>query len=352
MSYNNGVGLNHVGAYQASGRPWCKHFTITGAQTGFIEFPNVTKSIWAHVDYNGTGHSVQFAFCEPTRAVNMRDSARDYLEASSFSLAETSVSFWFKFDGASPPQEIRLANLTDDLGNQIYITNRDTTKIRLLIVSPTTPTPIPPENYADVQVGLTGDVWYNIVLTCSNGEQCVYFNGEKIIELEISLGTLTNLYFGSDAVNFDGAYSQMYFFDKALSEAEVSELYTTSARLNPNDHSASDNLLSYWATDDGAYGKFASNPDTTGLVKDRKSNNDLVLRGGSNTLTFEDGWTIGNALESHSITSTGHTQISFPFKCNKIFYSTSNNLQFSMFASLTNIPASQMFPLTGPGIDE
>ena len=349
MSYNNGVGLNHVGAYQASGRPWGKHFTTTGAQAGFIEFPNVTKSIWAHVDVGGTGHSVQFAFCEPTRAVNMRDVQSDYLEASPFSLSEASVSFWFKFDGALPA-EIRLVDLRDDDGNKIIIANRNTTKIRLIIIPPIGS--VPPGNFDDVEVGLTRDVWYNIVLTCSNGEQCVYFNGEKIIELEVSLGTLTNLYFGSDAVNFDGAYSQMYFFDKALSEAEASELYTTSARLNPNDHSASDNLLSYWATDDGVYGKFASNPDTAGLIKDRKSNNDLVLRGGSNTLTFEDGWTIGNALESHSTTSTGHTQISFPFKCNKIFYSTSDALDFSMFASLTNIPASQMFPLTGPGIDE
>jgi len=345
MSYNNGVGLNHVGAYQASGRPWCKHFTTTGAQSGFIEFPNVTKSIWAHVDVGGTGHSVEFAFCEPTRAVNMPDKfnpGEGYLSTTIGPLTEFTISLWFKFD--SLPLEIRILDVVDDSLNRLRLQNKTYNNIRLANVGTG-------GGFTEYAANLETDKWYNAVITASPGEQKLYFNGDLVIERTVSFGSFHRLLLGSDEGNFNDAYSQIYLFNKALSEAEVSELYTTSARLNPYDHSASDNLLSYWATDDGAYGKFASSPDTDTLIRDRKSSNDLSLTG-PGVMTFEDGWTIGNALESHSTTSTGHTQISFPFKCNKIFYSTSNTLQFSMFASLTNIPASQMFPLTGPGIDE
>jgi len=336
MTFKYNVGLQNVGSYQVSGRPWCKHVLTTGAATGFIEFPSVTQNIHCHVDDGGTSATTQFAFCEPSRAVNMPNTL-DYLSTSLSANSEYSLSLWFKFDTLA---DQRIVEFLDDNGLSIRVQSRNTTRLRIIIGAIV-------DDSAPV---LVAGEWNNIVFSVSSNSQKLFFNGQFLLELTESISNIDTLRLGSNSVNFDGAYSTMFLFNKVLSSNEVSELYTTAARLHPSLHSAAENLVSHWATNDGAYGQYSSQPDTTIIVYDRVSSNDLSLSGGA--MTFEDGFTIANALARHSATVAGHDEVTFPFKARRLLYSVDKAVNISFVAALTNIPSSRMFPLTGPGIDE
>lgn len=336
MTFNYSVGLQNVGSYQVSGRPWCKHVLTPGASTGFIEFPSVTQNIHCHVDDGGTSATTQFAFCEPSRAVNMPNTI-DYLSTPLSANSEYSISLWFKFDTLV---DERIVEFLDNSGLSIRVQSRNNDRLRIIINT---------IQDTSASVLIVGE-WNNIVFSVSSNSQKLFFNGQLLLELSESISAINTLRLGSDTANFDGAYSTMFLFNKALSSSEVSELYTTAARLNPSLHSASENLVSHWATNDGTYGQYSSQPDTTTIVYDRVSSNDLNLSGGA--MIFEDGFTIVNALARHSVTVAGHDEVTFPFKSRRLFYSVDKAVNISFVAALTNIPASRMFPLTGPGIDE
>ena len=60
-SYKAEVGLNHVPAYQASGRPWASGSIDAASGYVRLEFPFVTR--WVYVTNHGTG-SVKVGFSE------------------------------------------------------------------------------------------------------------------------------------------------------------------------------------------------------------------------------------------------------------------------------------------------
>ena len=74
MSFNYTAGLNNVGSFQVSGRPWLKTVAFSGAEGKFYEFPNVTDYIKIMNDVNGSkSANLDIVFCEPRRSVNMAD---------------------------------------------------------------------------------------------------------------------------------------------------------------------------------------------------------------------------------------------------------------------------------------
>ena len=149
----------------------------------------------------------------------------------------------------------------------------------------------------------------------------------------------------------------MSLFAVALNDDEVYEMYQKSNRLSSlQTHSRADDLVSFWDFESNLYKNYVSNPDDGLNVYDRISDHDLSWNAGGSTLpaaaTYALGSVSGRALRNHSISLTGHTEIHLPFKTTGIIYSSSNSDDFSLFASLTSIPASRMHELTGPGIDE
>ena len=60
-SYKADVGLNHVPAYQASGRPWASGSIAAASGYVRLEFPYVTR--WIYITNHGTG-SVKVGFSE------------------------------------------------------------------------------------------------------------------------------------------------------------------------------------------------------------------------------------------------------------------------------------------------
>jgi hypothetical protein len=98
------VGLHNVGSFQVSGRPWLKSYLNTTAGYTFIEFPNVTKSIYIHNDHSGAGKEVTVMFCKPIRSIDMNTS--NYFSSNISSSEELTVSTWIKFDLLPPDQRV------------------------------------------------------------------------------------------------------------------------------------------------------------------------------------------------------------------------------------------------------
>jgi hypothetical protein len=92
-------------------------------------------------------------------------------------------------------------------------------------------------------------------------------------------------------------------------------------------------------------------------VYDRVSSNHLTWNdGGSATpldATYVPSRIIENAFDRHSLTETGHQELTLNCKSKGILARFANaNDELSVYASLTNIPSERMYDLTGPGIDE
>ena len=111
MSSRYTTGLQNVGSYQVSGRPWLKNHAFTGVESKFYEFPNVTDYIKVA---NGGANNLDIAFCEPRRSVNMANHpSNEHLSTSITAAQEVTLSMWVKFETlASTPGDVRLANFT------------------------------------------------------------------------------------------------------------------------------------------------------------------------------------------------------------------------------------------------
>lgn len=341
MSSFYNVGLQNVGSYQVAGIPFASHYgPSTSGEVVYFEFPNVSKSIYMHFDDNANGHSVDYAFCEPKRAINFGGTS-EYLNATFSATNQLTFSTWVKLE--STISGVVYVEILGANGARIQTTGTSRLRIRVNAQNSDSTT----------LIGSAGD-WVNLTLTVNGTTNKIYLNGNFVIESTADAGSGHNeLSLGGDSASgYDGIYDEAVLFSTAFSDDEVLELYNEGRYLKTSNHSRVSDLVSRWDFEDNNYKSFYSTPDTTSLIYDRISGNNLSLVG-STPLTFVDGRLIENALDRHSLTETGHQELTLNCKAKGILARfNDNNDELSVFASLTNIPASRMYDLTGPGIDE
>lgn len=336
------VGLGNVGSYQVSGRPWLKNFNKAAPGYEYIEFPNVTKCLNIHNDTSNS-QVVTVMFCKPTRSIDM--GTTNYFSSSISSSEELTVSIWIKFDDITTDQ--RVVSFKNSSGHETRVqTSFGNNQWRIFTNDGGSPA-----------VGISSaftfslDTWMNLAFTTSNGERKLYVDGELVAtESTKTISALETIELGNSSTNFNGFYSTTGLFSKVFSQQEVTEIYTKESRLDPTTHSQSKYLQSLWLFDDGTFISL-SPADTVTAIYDRVGNNNLT-NGGTGTGTFENGWTIDNAEARHSWDISGLQGVQGSVKTKRVLLKHDNAGYISVFASLTNIPASRMHELTGPGIDE
>ena len=336
------VGLSNVGSYQVSGRPWLKNFDKVAPGYEYIEFPNVTKCLNIHNDA-GSSQVVTVMFCKPTRSIDM--GTANYFSSSISSSEELTVSIWIKFDDITIDQ--RVVSFKNSSGHETRIqTSISNNQWRIFTNDGGTPA-----------VGISSaftfslDTWVNLVFTTSNGERKLYVDGELVVtENNKTISALETIELGNTGTNFNGFYSTTSLFSKTFDQQEVTELYTSAARIDPSLHSQVKYLQSSWLFDDGTFISL-SPADTVSTIYDRVGSNNLT-NAGTGTGTFANGWTIDNAEARHSWDISGLQGVQGSVKTKRVLLKHDNAGYISVFASLTNIPASRMHELTGPGIDE
>lgn len=347
MSFRYTVGLQNVGSYQVSGRPWLKTAAFSGVQSIFYEFPNVTDFIKVINDVNGDTANLDIVFCEPRRSANMPD-GNEYLSTSITATQEVTLSMWVKFDVlANPtPGDVRIANFTGT-GVDIRVQTRNVDEIRTVVSSGGTTTATTSTS------PLAINEWFNMIFVVKSGDSKIYLNGQLLTET-VNTQTISaafdNLSLGSTSSNNDGSYSNIYLFNRALTESEIAKVYNGSYKTSPDNSSIIPDLTSWWAFEDNNYKTFFTQADTTTTIFDRVSSNNLVLDSGA--LTFEDGYQLDNALSRHKITLVDQQEITLNCKAKQIFLRSTADVDVSICAGLTGIPAARMYELTGPGIDE
>ena len=329
------VGLQNVGSYQVSGRPWLKSNSIVDGEVQTHSFPNVTKEI--HVCNNHSSHTLNVAFPEPRRAVNMPDGDEDF--STTFTEVDTlSFGIWFKFDG-SLPTAARIVDLRGSSGSasgSLRIQNRNA-KLRLFI--------------NDTQVAetsgnvLVANTWYHIVVTTINSPAStkVYLDGQLILSNGTAPSSdFAQILLGSLSGNFDGFYSDGVLFDTDITLAQVAALYGGLGSSDPRDHSEASNLVSWWAFEDNFYKNYFSTDDTGTLILDRVGSSNLSIDTGA--ATFGNGRFIGTSFTTGQyFTLDGQRQVDISAKC--IFMAVQcdgGTLVYNIFSSLTGIPAERM----------
>lgn len=339
MTFKYNVGLQNVGSYQVSGRPWCKHFTTTPGEYRYVQFPNVTKSIFSHFEENSNGHKIKLAFCEPRTAMDMPND-KEYFATTGLNLSEITVSFWVKNPGIST----RIIQFN----NNSFMTINSSGYLLLYV-----------EGTAGSAISISQTEWTMVSLSMKDGEQKVYLDGQEVDTASNSLTqAITELSIGTTVagVNSNGLYDDMLLFNQVLTSEEVLELYSLTSLNDYKNHSRAESLVSFWDFEANTYKEYYSNPDDGRTVYDRVSNFDLQWNAGSSTTPADATYTtsriMDNAFDRHAVTLSGHEEITLPFKTSGLVWYSTNADNFSLYASLTNIPASRMHELTGPGIDE
>ena len=337
------VGLQHVGSYISSGRPFMKtNASLSDGDTEYIKFPNVTKKI--RVKNHSTSGALKIGFADNARrAYNMPDGT-GFLETSFANATSLTVSFWMKPLYVSPQTSVlRILQLGSTALTRLQGTG--TGGLRFFVDNA-------PFNSSD-NLYSSGN-WSQITVVIDGSNNKVYVDGELAITNTTAapISGFSELSIGADATNFDDIYDEMYLFNVALTPEEVTELYAEGTYFDPRNHSQSENLVSWWTFEDNGYRTYFPTGDTITSINDRVGSNNLAKQGGG-TGTFVNGRQLDKAIDSHSLILSPGAEIELDVKTKSMFlFSDGATQNFDVYASLTNIHSERMYDLTGPGIDE
>tara|TARA_R110001592_G_scaffold174986_2_gene413981 strand:- start:1333 stop:2430 length:1098 start_codon:yes stop_codon:yes gene_type:complete len=358
------VGLQNVGSYQVSGRPWLKDISLSLGTRTLLEFPNVTNQIEISNDLAGNGATsiLDVMFCEPRRAVDMSNSsgASDYYLASISATYTFSTAMWVQIDPVIAIAPMRFISIEGaDIELRVQLHSAPST-FKFLLFDKGVPTSLGSDTFTFTPAQ---GQWIHMAITVSTaGDFKLYFNGSEVAAFNynhVSAGRDFNvLHLGDDSgVTFEGVYDEISLFSSDLSAAEVSEIYNSGNYYDSRKFSGGANLLSFWDFEDNNYKTFYTSADTVGTINDRVGSSNLVFQGGNNP-SFVDGRLIQNAEARHKIQLVGGESITLQCKTKQILLSCPDGhagataTDLAVCTSLTGIPANRMFELSGTGIDE
>ena len=343
MSFVYTAGLNNMGSYQVSGRPWLKSTTsLADGLTEYLTFDNVTKKV--RVKNHSTSGKLRVGFADNARrAYNMPDST-GRLDASFSAATAFTVSFWIKPLDASAASIARILQLGPNDDTRIQGTGTGGLKFFVSTV---------PQSSAN---GFTSPLtWSQMTVVINGTANKLYVNGVLAVTNTTAApnGGFDELSIGSAiGANFDDIYDEMYLFNAPFTQAEVTELYAAGGYFDPRDHSQAANLVSWWAFEDNGFRTYFTTADTITTINDRIGSNNLT-KAGSGTGAFVNGRQLDTAATSHSIIIPAGGEVELNVKSKSMFLKADGATQsFDVYASLTGIPAARMYDLTGPGIDE
>jgi hypothetical protein len=324
-----------------SGRPWLKTTTsLADGGTEYLTFDNVTKKV--RVKNHSTSGKLKIGFADNARrAYNMPDST-GRLDASFTSTSALTVSFWIKPLDPLAVSVTRILQLGPN--DQTRVQGTGTGGLRFFVAN----------TYAGSADGFTSPLtWSQITVVINGTDNKLYVNGNLAVTNTTDAPDFDELSIGADGTNFDDLYDEMYLFNTAFIQEEVTELYAAGAYFDPRDHSQAANLVSWWAFEDNSFRTYFTTNDTITTINDRIGSNDLTHTTGGGTGAFVNGRQLDTAVNSHSIIIPAGGEVELNVKTKSMFLFADGATQsFDVYASLTGIPAARMYDLTGPGIDE
>jgi hypothetical protein len=370
------AGLNNVGSYQVSGKPFVTASTISDGVEQQIEFPQVTNNVTVKLDsasgtaYNSLHLNGQVAFTS-----SLEFDGSDLTPTSSFS-----ISWWGLQETASSDTN----DILMGFGPSNAVTNalRVTFNNRLQFQGSNTSTALKflgsiPQDEA----------WHHFVFTLESNDSgahhtgSVYVNGslsshgtnvtEATNSPNLQLNEFSNSFFigGTSTKDPEHYYRDVILWDGLLSPSQANALYQASASygdaafspaglrkliwVKPTDAIAASvtSLANLGEAGDSTLGVLSVGTTTNDIVSDSPftdiSGGELRVHfrstGSSNVETNKHYWTLDGQNES----------ITMNVKSKEIYLSADGgDIDYSLQADLTNMPSSRMYQHTGSGVDE
>lgn len=234
MSYNNGPRIVTDGlilcldagnnkSYSGSGTSW---FDLSGNNNNgtLINGPNYTSADKGSIVFDGTNDYIQLPnnfFAYP-------------------SLTTLTISLWFKSTQNTGgtlfgQQNTNNPSVTSGYVPVIYLTSLGYVRLEMFWTGNTNNTIIS-SNFSPYN----NNIWHNIVATYSSGTQTLYIDGIYINQQSgITLINYTSIYYyfigagwpagrGLGSTYFNGSISNFYFYNRALSYAEILQNYNST----------------------------------------------------------------------------------------------------------------------------
>lgn len=355
------TGLQNVGSYRVSGRPFLTGGEVSVGSERRIEFPNVTKSIKIRKETSGGTLRVHYQTAGLSRAIYLPDDNANSLIDNyiSYSIPKAAgdsftIGFWIK--APNPPRLPGTLNFWWNASGTGAIYAR----LRSAGTGPNAALCRNRINNVDVDaiiLNFQDGGWHHYLITRDTGTNTVKFFFDGVEQNSTSYVTDYafsgfNLPSGGPVQYFDS----ITFWGVALDGTEVSELYNSGKFLDPTKHSQAASLEHWYRFDETLIPA-----DSNEVIYDRvgSSNGVInVLSGLTRNNQFVEGpsgWETNNVYSNQhyvELTSDRET-IELPAKCDKVYVSAVGSSQnFTLFAELTEINSSNMYDLSGSGIDE
>ena len=358
MSFVYTAGLNNMGSYQVSGRPWLKTIaSLADGTTQFLEFPNVSKRI--RIKNNSTSGNSLFGFCtNPGSGINFTTGTAGRIDNSFTALPNFTVSFWCDLSelGSGVAARSRIIDVnTPDEGSSnafsIQMYKNSDTQIEFRFFTKNSGTAA----FDTITVNVDSvNKWHNIALSVFGTSHKVYIDGLLVGTRTGTGGGADGLIVGSATGPYQGGYDQMTLWNGALTDPEI----LTLSQYGAGDPRSSDlsiisaTLVSWWAFESNLHKTFFATPDNATTIFDRIASNNFTKQAG--TYAFVDGFNLANVFNgNHFFKLQTLEEIELSCKTDSIVIKADGATQsFDVYASLTGIPAERMYDLTGPGIDE
>jgi len=383
-NFKHTAGLQNVGSYQVSGKPFVTASTVTDGSEQQIQFPEVSNNITVKLDSAG-GQEVSILQVQDDYALQNGNSFSSEILYSE----GVTLSYWFKTPSSmtrSSTQTVTYAfplNPQPQQGYQIRIFTNSTLQVRFAFYSSPSDAFNVNREFVDINssVVLQADTVYNVVLVTSGGAASSHSNDSFHFYLNaVSQGSgspANSSYargeFKTIQINTPSSSPQFSpisyaIWRVALNPSDVSSLYNNGNYVDPTSVRNSDIAL-LWNFDEND----SSSPSTEIKVIDEIQSYPLIdnnLDGGEiynfSTHTFGGS---GGELRVH-FRSTGslpnvetnkhywtldsqNESITMNVKSKELYLSADGgDCDYSVEAELTNIPSSRMFQHTGSGVDE
>ena len=236
------------------------------SNTGLCIFRSDTKAIEVsdgtnYLSYNNDG--ITYDFSGSNSHSGIFDGAGDHIDIGTLTDLNTSSDFsfacWFNFNGTPSNEPIFTGG--DGTSTRAALQLRTNTTIRLQVGGNT--------DFTVSSITTDGSTWYHVAVTVSGTSATLYLDGSSVATATVSVPASTafnDVHLG--AFNGTGAYGgstasagpcnldEMVFFNRAITPAEVSNIYSNKVYVAPTamyrlDNDVTDETGNYNGTNNG-----------------------------------------------------------------------------------------------------
>lgn len=366
-NFKHTAGLQNVGSYQVSGKPFVTASTVTDGTEEQIEFPEVSNNITVKLDSAAGGVGTTY------NSVEIKGTQLYYRNTTEVLASDgdnRTITTWLSAssDHTAPNGGILIGGNT--INNQFMIKEKNAgfqAQLRDIVGVKT--------------IGILSlpSGWFHLALVASSSNTFkVYINSNEYGSVNID--QTKGQYLGGGLVlgppaggDTDLKFRDSILWDDALTSSEIIALYQASASYDDPAFSVANKLVWIKPTasvvsspvnslynfgDRSTYGDMSLNLYDSGETAEISSDApfaDVPGSGGELRVHFRSTGSLPNvATNKHYWTLDSQNEsITMNVKSKELYLSADGgDCDYSVEAELTNIPSSRMFQHTGSGVDE